>query len=301
MKVTFQGFWHGPDLTPMHWSCLRSFIQRGHGFHLFAYEPLAVPEGVSVEDASAILPAETLFAFQNDWTGDADYAPFADLFRLKLLHDRGGWWCDVDTYCLADEFPDATYAWALERPTDLGDLIGNGQLRLPPGEPVLDRLFREGLEKAGSIDKREAFGGAMLSKHLTQLGQDRAVYGTRDTFYPLGWIDSFVLWLPECLDIVRRRTENAVFLPVYQSMSAYIGLDFAVLPPTGSFLHEAYADTLAEAPTGRRYSADDVRNIIGRWFAEQGDWAIDELVLSADPSVVSTLGFLPLANAVTIK
>ncbi|MGO3241071.1 MAG: capsular polysaccharide synthesis protein [Sphingobacteriaceae bacterium] len=36
--------------------------------------------------------------------GRPGYATFSDWFRIKLIHDEGGWWVDSDMLCI-NPFP----------------------------------------------------------------------------------------------------------------------------------------------------------------------------------------------------
>lgn len=66
--TTVQGFWYGDPLAPLHWACLNSFLEKGLGFDLYAYQELAVPKGVRLRDAAEIIPKEEMFFFANPHT-----------------------------------------------------------------------------------------------------------------------------------------------------------------------------------------------------------------------------------------
>jgi hypothetical protein len=62
-----------------------------------------LPEGVIVGDANEIVPRGKVFAYRNKNTfghGKGSYAGFSDIFRYKLLYEKGGWWTDMDVTCL---------------------------------------------------------------------------------------------------------------------------------------------------------------------------------------------------------
>ena len=54
------GLWIGSHLSKLELLTLLSFTRLGHPFHLWTYDELdaPVPEGVTIRDASAILPRE---------------------------------------------------------------------------------------------------------------------------------------------------------------------------------------------------------------------------------------------------
>jgi hypothetical protein len=93
-----QGLWIGPRLSTIERLSIRSFLANGHPYHLYVYDEVAnVPEGAVVRNAGEILPRERIFRSP---PGTGSYAAFADFFRYRLLLERGGWWCDLDTVCL---------------------------------------------------------------------------------------------------------------------------------------------------------------------------------------------------------
>ena len=85
-RTVFQGFWHGPSLGPLRQACLSTFIQMGHQYELYVYEPVRVPEGVLLRDASEIIPLSEVFYFDNPISGKPDIAPFSDLFKIGRAH-----------------------------------------------------------------------------------------------------------------------------------------------------------------------------------------------------------------------
>jgi len=92
-----QGMWVGSRLSIMEQLSIASFLRNGHEYHLYAYNDLAnVPAGTVIKDANQILPASAIFQYKNR----PSYAGFADVFRFKLLYERGGWWADSDMVCL---------------------------------------------------------------------------------------------------------------------------------------------------------------------------------------------------------
>src|SRR4051812_37214979 len=105
---TFNTFWHGRELSPLHWACLKSFPDRGHRLRVFAYGAVDLPPGVEQEDARQVMPESELFEFSES------FSAFSNVFRYKLLLEQGGWWTDTDVFCQSEEIPDCTHAWAPE-------------------------------------------------------------------------------------------------------------------------------------------------------------------------------------------
>ena len=113
-NLTVNALWIGTKLSTCELLTMRSFLNCGHNFVLWAYDKIetAIPDGVVVRDASEIIPREKVFCYKysNQFGhGKGSYAGFSDIFRYRLLYLYGGWWTDMDVTCLkpldfADEY-----------------------------------------------------------------------------------------------------------------------------------------------------------------------------------------------------
>jgi hypothetical protein len=129
-----QGLWVGDRLSAMERLSIASFLQNGHSYQLFTYGEIAgVPEGCVVEDARAILPASRIFRYRES----PSYAGFANMFRYKLLYERGGWWVDADTVCLKPFDFAAPYVIGSEADKDGRDVANCGCLKAPAGSAAM--------------------------------------------------------------------------------------------------------------------------------------------------------------------
>lgn len=105
--------------------CIFSFLQNGHPFHLYTYGKVEnIPEGVIVCDAAKILPADKIFKYKEN----NSYAGFANLFRYKLLLEKGNYWVDTDMICLKPLENDDEHIFAFQR--DLPTRYRAGKIRL---------------------------------------------------------------------------------------------------------------------------------------------------------------------------
>lgn len=98
------GLWIGTQLSEIELLTINSFLHHGHTFILWTYGDVEnVPEGVIVKDANEIIGEDRVFKYPEDsklkW-GKGSYAGFSDIFRYKLLYEKGGWWVDMDLTCL---------------------------------------------------------------------------------------------------------------------------------------------------------------------------------------------------------
>jgi hypothetical protein len=92
--------WIGERLSTLERLSIASFLANGHPVHLYTYGPVAgVPEATQIRDANEILTRELIFRNPPGF-GEGSFAGFSNLFRYKLLLDRGGIWCDCDIVCL---------------------------------------------------------------------------------------------------------------------------------------------------------------------------------------------------------
>lgn len=99
------GLWIGDSLSKIELLTLHSFLLKGHEFHLWIYDELknTVPDGVVLKNANDIIPKERIFRYKNSnqfGHGKGSLAGFSDIFRYKLLYEKGGWWTDMDMCCL---------------------------------------------------------------------------------------------------------------------------------------------------------------------------------------------------------
>lgn len=122
-------FWHGPALSRIERLSMASFLAQGHRVQLHVYEaPDGVPAGVELVEAGTVLPRKALFHHAKS----GSVAIFADWFRYRLLHERGGVWVDTDVVCLQPfDYPSPEiFGWEDE------NVIGNAVLGLPPGHAL---------------------------------------------------------------------------------------------------------------------------------------------------------------------
>jgi len=125
--------WIGDGLGPVERACLRSVLRQDHRLTLYCYrEPIGIPQGVELEDASEILPAAMIFAHHG-----GSVAPFSDWFRYELLRRGAGTWIDTDVYLIRPVDEQSEHLFGEERP----GIINNAVLRLPPDSPLLDELI----------------------------------------------------------------------------------------------------------------------------------------------------------------
>ena len=132
-----QMLWVRGDLSRMELLSVRSFLAQGHPVHLYTYDaPGNVPAGVSVFDASAIVPASLAPAAATSPFARGSYASFSDYFRYHLLLARGGWWADMDVVALKPWRDFAPVVVACTEEHGHGRTANCYVLRLPAGHAI---------------------------------------------------------------------------------------------------------------------------------------------------------------------
>jgi hypothetical protein len=179
-----QGLWIGQRLSALERLSIASFLANGHAFHLYAYDEIdGVPKAASLLPADAILPRSRIFRYKEG----GSYAGFANLFRYKLLFDKGGWWTDLDSVCLRPfDFP-TEYVFSSEM--DRGaELIDVAAIKAPAGSALAGYAFQVSDRKN---PERLTWGetGPRLLGHAVERFHLRQYVQPSVTFCPIPWFD----------------------------------------------------------------------------------------------------------------
>jgi hypothetical protein len=154
MPEIINSLWIGRPLSVLEQLSIVSFLQNGYEFHLYCYdETVNVPPGTVLRDAAEILPASEIFYYQRE-PGKGSVAAFANLFRFKLLLERGGWWVDTDVVCLR-RFDFAEPVVIASERSRSGTQATNAILKLPRGHAVARLCF----EAADRKDRAQLIWG----------------------------------------------------------------------------------------------------------------------------------------------
>ncbi len=170
------GLWIGNRLSKLEELTIRSFLKHGHEFHLWLYDDLEtpLPPEVILEDASEIIPKDKIF-YKKEIDPETGVgrgsvgAPFSDLFRFKLLYEKGGYWVDMDVTCLKPlNFP-GKYVF---RPHRVG-VVGN-IMKCPPKSRLMkmtyEQVWRDADEKSAWL-----MPNRVLSRNVRKLKLDRFI------------------------------------------------------------------------------------------------------------------------------
>lgn len=143
MSIVVNGLWLGRDLELLEELTLRSFTRFGHEFHLWHYWPITgitIPKGVVLRDGNEILPESKIFRYPKMILpfGEGSFVGFSEIFRYKVLYEKGGWWSDLDITCLKplDEIADDYFF----RNHGVLSVVGN-IMKVPPKSELMEKCF----------------------------------------------------------------------------------------------------------------------------------------------------------------
>ena len=169
-----QMLWVDGPLSSLERLAVASFLANGHAVHLYTYGEIPnAPDGAQVMNGNDVLPDGPQRRVLQRGVGAGSWAFFSNLFRYRLLHDRGGLWCDTDVVCLrpltfAAELP---RFFATERTPQAS---GPGSLPVRANAcamqaPARDPLLLECCQRAARVDGDKLPWGSAGPELLTGL------------------------------------------------------------------------------------------------------------------------------------
>ena len=230
-----QSFWYGPTMTAYERLSIKSFLDCGHRYRLFAYRPdLDVPEGCELADAAAILPEDRVF-FYDRGKGRGSVAAFSNLFRYQLLFERGGWWVDTDVVCQSRRLPADRYVFGAQASGEVNCAV----LRCPARSRLMRRCLEASLAKGTDIGWGET-GPTLLSRLVAEERLGRFVKDGR-VFYPYDWSEATRALDPAHAARLGLMSADATLVHLWNEMLRRAGVDKSAPPPAGSFLAGLFA------------------------------------------------------------
>jgi len=216
-----QGLWIGDRLSRMEQLSIRSCLSLGHPYHLYTYGDISgIPDGTTVMDGNEILPSASIFHYQ-DATHYGSVAAFSNVFRFKLLAERGGIWFDSDMVLLKPLAIAERYVYSSERRTGkvrwysvgtVARIVRNkvlshadpavrrfqtnvGVIKVPPGSPIMRACY----ERAAAMDPRDLSwrmnGPDVLAQCVVEFQQTEQI-AHPDVFMPIHYGDLFLYVKP---------------------------------------------------------------------------------------------------------
>ena len=156
--------------------CLISFIKTGYDVHVYCYDELELPAGVTKKNAADVLPRDQVFTHCHPGFGSGSFAGFADRFRYHLLYEKGGWWFDMDfvSIRMKSEPSDLTFASTWEN--EWGQCANNCAIYSYPADERIRWLRDKSDERIKSKDVSFGEIGPFLVQELVrELGIEKNV------------------------------------------------------------------------------------------------------------------------------
>ena len=227
-------FWHGPDLTALERMCISSFLANGIRYNLYVYDlPANVPEGVTIRDASEILPRSRIFKYKAGTFNVGSIAGFTNLFRYTLIHSHGGWWTDIDVCCLkklAKEEPEVFFSESSQN----GDfLIGTALFKSPANSAVTRHCLEVFANKNVDEIVHGETGPSLFTEAVAASGRERMVQDG-SIIFPVPWWEYNRLFYDESLPV-----GDGLAVHFWNAMVDAAGLD-----KNGTFPQESVFETL---------------------------------------------------------
>jgi hypothetical protein len=128
-----------------------------------------------IGDANEIIPKEQVFAYKNKnkyGHGKGSYAGFSDIFRYKLLYEKGGWWVDMDVTCLKPLDFDKPYFFRNHHELNV---VGN-VMKCPKHSPLMKRCYDEAIETVTEENTDWHKPIAILNNNIAALNLEQYIY-----------------------------------------------------------------------------------------------------------------------------
>lgn len=186
---TIQSLWIGDELSVMERLCIASFLQNGHPFHLYAYSDIRnVPRGAVVKDAGELIPADRIFKYKDRDT----YAGFSNVFRYKLLLERGNYWVDTDVVCLRPFNHESEYVFASAQKRTFFSInreaprIQSCVIKTPRGSEIMDYCYTTSINRDPHGIVWGNIGPRLLRAAVTEFALENYTVPA-NTFCPIDW------------------------------------------------------------------------------------------------------------------
>jgi hypothetical protein len=226
---TFQAFWFG-QLTACERLCIKSFLDNGHRYILYSYDrDVDVPAGTEIADAGQIYPRDRVFFYAN-----GSVSAFSNMFRWRLLYEKGGWWVDTDVVCLSPLLPQPAvfFAWEDEQ------RIGSAILKFPAGHPVVGACLDRSERLGSKLVRWGETGPAALTEYvLAATLQGKAAPTKR--VYPLHYREALDALAPQLGQELIGRLHGADFYHIWHEIIRRHAAPKQA-PPPGSLLWQLF-------------------------------------------------------------
>src|SRR5262249_19092550 len=154
---------------------------------LYSYDEIPnLPPGARLLPGSLIVPEREIFTMRKGTLHEDSFGPFSNVFRYKLLLERGGWWVDLDVVCIKPFDFSAEWVFASERRQKGGLLRATCAMKAPPGSDMVAWCY----ERSRSHKMRDR-RWAVIGPHLVHAAVKKynltPFIVPADFFCPIDW------------------------------------------------------------------------------------------------------------------
>jgi hypothetical protein len=182
-QEVIQALWIGKTLSTMERLSISSFLSHGHEYHLYIYEDIQdLPVGTIVKNANEIIPTDRIFKYAKH----ESFSGFSNLFRYKLLLERGGYWADTDVICLRRFEFSSEYVFAQEEITETDKRICGNIIKTPPGSEIMKFCYERSNSKNPADLNWGETGPDLLTPAVEKFSLNSKVLSYQ-TFNPVNW------------------------------------------------------------------------------------------------------------------
>jgi Mannosyltransferase OCH1 and related enzymes len=182
-REVIQALWIGKTLSVMERLSISSFLTHGHEYHLYVYEDIQdLPKGIIVKNANEIIPSDRIFKYPQH----ESFSGFSNLFRYKLLLERGGYWADTDVVCLRRFDFSKHYVFAEEEITETEKRICGNIIKTPPGSEIMKFCYETSIAKNPDLLNWGETGPDLLTPAVEKFSLSSNVCSYW-TFNPVNW------------------------------------------------------------------------------------------------------------------
>jgi hypothetical protein len=230
---TVRMLWHGSPLSLFEDLSLLSFVRCGHDVEIYSYDDLKVPDGVKLCDANEILAENDVFCY-TDGLAKGSFSAFSNLFRFKMLFEKGGIWSDPDVLCLRPlhALPDASVGRVGSK-----NFFNGAVVKFARGNSICGELYAQ----TKALDQNILLGqtGGLIMQAVERHPSSFNVLPS-SAFYPLTWHQTWMLLDPGQAENCETLAASSYCVHWWNTaITMEIGLPKDALPPEGSFLYRA--------------------------------------------------------------
>lgn len=201
-KIVVKSLWIGPKLSDLEILSIKSFLKCGHRMHLYTYHPIEnIPKhkDLLIKDGNKIIKYEELINLKSL------QLPFSDIFRYKMLYEKGGYWVDLDMICLKKLNFSDKFIFSSENTIQKGQFRNRkgtfqpniGILKAPRKSQFYKDVFVACVKEVNKKIKNNIQFMVILKKFITKYGYEKYVKPPNH-FCPLNWWHTKEAFYPPC-------------------------------------------------------------------------------------------------------